>query len=121
MSWFEPLSALDAVFLNIEDRNAHMHVGSVSVFEGRPPAYLDLIAHIASRLDRVPRYRQRLAFVPLGLGRPAWVDESELDLEYHVRHTALPSPGGEEALKRLAARLFAQRLDRDKPLWELWL
>lgn len=121
MSWFERLSALDAMFLDVEDRSAHMHVGSVSVFEGRPPAYRELLAHIASRLDRVPRYRQRLAFVPLGLGRPAWIDESELDLEYHVRHTALPAPGGDEALKRLSARLFAQRLDRDKPLWELWL
>lgn len=121
MSWFERLSALDAMFLDIEDRAAHMHVGSVSVFEGRPPAYQDLVAHIASRLDRVPRYRQRLLFVPFHLGRPVWVDESELDLEYHVRHTALPPPGDEEALKRLAARLFAQRLDRDKPLWEMWL
>jgi diacylglycerol O-acyltransferase len=96
-------------------------VGAVAIFEGKAPAYRDLIALIASRLDRAPRYRQRLAFVPLGLGRPVWIDDANLDLEYHVRHTALPPPGGAEPLKKLAARIFAQRLDRDRPLWELWL
>ena len=79
------------------------------------------MGHIASRLDRAPRYRQRISFVPLQLGRPVWIDDDHLDLEYHVRHTALPPPGGPEPLKRLAARVFAQRLDRDRPLWELWL
>jgi diacylglycerol O-acyltransferase len=121
VAWSERLSGLDATFLYLEDRTAHMHVGGVLVFEGRAPAYRDLLALVASRLHRVPRYRQRLAFVPLHLGRPVWVDDSDLDLEYHVRHTALPPPGGEEQLKKLAGRLFAQRLDRDKPLWELWL
>jgi diacylglycerol O-acyltransferase / wax synthase len=121
MSWYERLSGLDAMFLYIEERTAHMHVGAVAIFEGKAPAYRDLIALIASRLDRAPRYRQRLAFVPLGLGRPVWIDDANLDLEYHVRHTALPPPGGAEPLKKLAARIFAQRLDRDRPLWELWL
>jgi len=121
MTWFERLSGLDAMFLYIEDRTAHMHVGAVAVFEGRAPAYRDLLALIASKLERVPRYRQRLSFVPFDLGRPVWIDDPHLDLEHHVRHTALPPPGGEEPLKRLAGRLFGQPLDRDKPLWELWL
>ena len=121
MVWSERLSSLDAMFLYIEERTAHMHVGAVAVFEGRAPAYRDLLALIASKLDRAPRYRQRLSFVPLGLGRPVWIDEANLDLEYHVRHTALPPPGGLEPLKKLAARVFAQRLDRDRPLWEVWL
>ncbi len=122
MSWFERLTALDAGFLDIEqgERAAHMHVGLVAVFEGPSPSYRDLLAFIASRLDRVPRYRQRLRFVPFGQGRPVWVDESDFDLEHHVRHTALPPPGGESELRALAGRLFAQRLDRDKPLWEIW-
>ncbi|MCK6549771.1 wax ester/triacylglycerol synthase family O-acyltransferase [Myxococcota bacterium] len=118
--WFERLSSLDATFLWFEDRTAHMHVGAVAVFEGKPPRYQDLCALIESRLDRVPRYRQRLMMVPFQAGRPVWVDESHFELEYHVRHTALPAPGGLEQLQKLAGRLFAQRLDRDKPLWELW-
>jgi WS/DGAT/MGAT family acyltransferase len=121
MTWSQRLGGLDAMFLYIEDRTAHMHVGAVAVFEGKPPDYADLVGHIASRLDRAPRYRQRLAFVPFQLGRPVWIDDDNLDLEYHVRHTALPAPGGPEPLKRLAARVFSQRLDRDRPLWELWL
>ncbi|HET7752973.1 MAG TPA: wax ester/triacylglycerol synthase family O-acyltransferase [Anaeromyxobacteraceae bacterium] len=121
MTWRERLSNLDAMFLDLEDRAAHMHVGSVSIYEGSTPPYDELVALIASRLDRVPRYRQRLAFVPLGLDRPSWVDDPDLDLEYHVRHTALPPPGGAEPLKRLAGRVFGQQLDRGKPLWEMWL
>src|SRR6185436_13663332 len=91
------------------------------VFDGPAPAYDDLVAHLVSRLDLVPRYRQRLAFVPLGQGRPVWVDDPHFNLRYHVRHTALPEPGTEEQLKLLAGRVFSQRLDRDKPLWEMWV
>jgi WS/DGAT/MGAT family acyltransferase len=115
------LSALDASFLHLEDASAHMHVASVMLFEGDPPAYSDLIEAIERRLHLVPRYRQRLAFVPLGQGRPKWVDDPHLNLRYHVRSTALPSPGSEEQLKALAGRVFSQQLDRDKPLWEIWL
>src|SRR5688572_30532593 len=104
MSWFERLTHLDATFLYIEDRTAHMHVGGISVFQGPAPTYQQLINHIASRLDRVPRYRQRLAFVPFELGRPVWVDDSDFDLTYHIRHTALPAPGGLKELKALAGR-----------------
>ncbi len=121
MTWFERLSGLDAVFLYVEDATAHMHVGAVAVFEGTAPTYRELLRHIGSRLHRLPRYRQRLAFVPFELGRPVWVDEPDLDLEHHVRRVALPSPAGDEELKALAGRLFAERLDRQRPLWELWL
>ena len=119
--WYERLSTLDSLFLELEDRTAHMHVGAVAIFEGPPPPYQDLLALIEARLENVPRYRQRVMFVPFKQGRPVWIDEAHFDLEYHVRHTALPAPGGEEELKRLVARLFSQALDRDKPLWELWL
>src|SRR2546427_1462422 len=120
-TWYERLSTLDSLFLELEDRTTHMHVGAVAVFEGPPPPYRDLLALIEARLEYVPRYRQRVQFVPFKQGRPVWVDESQFDLEYHVRHTALPAPGGEDELKRLAGRLLSQALDRDKPLWELWL
>jgi diacylglycerol O-acyltransferase len=115
------LSALDASFLHLEDGSAHMHVASVLVFDGDPPPYDDLLQAIESRLHLVPRYRQRLASVPLGQGRPLWVDDPHLNLRYHVRATALPSPGSEEQLEALAGRVFSQSLDRDKPLWEMWL
>ncbi len=118
--WYERLTALDATFLHLEDRSAHMHVGGLVLVEGKPPSYREVLSLIESRLHQVPRYRQRLMTVPFGQGRPVWVDESQFDLEYHVRHTALPAPGGMEQLKKLAGRLLSQALDRDKPLWELW-
>src|SRR5712691_12836342 len=120
-TWYERLTTLDAMFLELEDRTSHMHVGAVALFEGPPPPYRDFLALIEARLEDVPRYRQRIMTVPLKQGRPVWIDETQFDLEYHVRHTALPSPGGEEELKRLVGRLFSQALDRDKPLWELRL
>jgi diacylglycerol O-acyltransferase / wax synthase len=115
------LTGLDASFLHLEDGAAHMHVAGVMIFEGSPPPYDDLLEAIERRLGLVPRYRQRLAFVPLGQGRPKWVDDPHLNLRYHVRSTALPVPGSEQQLKDLAGRVFAQQLDRDKPLWEIWL
>jgi WS/DGAT/MGAT family acyltransferase len=116
------LTALDTAFLHLEDHStAHMHVASVMVFEGRAPTPQELTEHVLSRLHLVPRYRQRLAYVPLDQGRPLWVDDPHFNPLYHIRHTALPGPADEEALKRLAGRLFSQRLDRSKPLWEIWL
>jgi diacylglycerol O-acyltransferase / wax synthase len=115
------LTGLDSSFLHLERGPAHMHVASVSLFEGPAPDYDDFRAHIESRLHLVPRFRQKLRFVPFGQGRPRWVDDPRFNLEYHVRHTALPEPGSEEQLKTLAARIFSQRLDRSKPVWELWL
>jgi len=98
-----------------------MHVASVMLFEGDPPPYDELLEGIERRLHLVPRYRQRLANVPLGQGRPKWVDDPHLNLRYHVRSTALPAPGSEAELRALAGRVFSQQLDRDKPLWEIWL
>jgi diacylglycerol O-acyltransferase / wax synthase len=115
------LSAVDASFLAQEGRASHMHVGAVLLFEGPPPAYEELIAHVQSRLHLVPRYRQKLAFPRFEMGRPLWIDDPRLNIEYHVRHTALPAPGSVEELRMLAGRIFSQRLDRSKPLWEMWL
>jgi diacylglycerol O-acyltransferase / wax synthase len=115
------LSAVDASFLAQEGPNTHMHVGAVTIFEGPPPTYEDFTNHLRSRLHLVPRYRQRLAVPPLETGRPLWVDDPSFNLEYHVRHTALPSPGSDEQLRALAARIHSQQLDRSKPLWEMWI
>ena len=115
------LSAVDAGFLAQEKPNTHMHIGGLAIFEGEPPGLDEFLAHIESRLHLVPRYRQKLAVPPLETGRPLWVDDPTFNLAYHVRHTALPEPGDEEALLALAGRVFSQRLDRSKPLWELWL
>jgi diacylglycerol O-acyltransferase / wax synthase len=98
-----------------------MHVGAILIFEGPPPAYEDFLEHVRSRMHLVPRFRQKLAFPPVETGRPFWVDDPHFHLAYHVRHSALPSPGSEEQLRNIAGRLFSQGLDRSKPLWELWL
>src|SRR3954462_10054664 len=115
------LTGLDASFLHLEDDAAHMHVAAVMTFDGEPPHIDEVAEGIGARLHLVPRYRQKLAFVPFGQGRPRWVDDPHFNLRYHVRHTALPEPGTEDQLKRLAGRVFSQRLDRDKALWEMWV
>lgn len=115
------LSSLDASFLSNETSSSHMHVGATLIFEGPPPAYDDFLDHVRSRQDLVPRFRQKLYFPPFEAGRPLWVDDPSFNLTYHVRHTALPSPGSEEQLRRLTGRVFSQQLDRSKPLWEMWL
>jgi diacylglycerol O-acyltransferase / wax synthase len=115
------LSATDASFLTNESSSSHMHVGAVLIFEGPPPRYEDFLDHVRSRLDLVPRFRQKLVFPPFEAGRPLWVDDPAFNLSYHVRHTALPSPGSEGQLRRLTGRIFSQALDRSKPLWEMWL
>jgi diacylglycerol O-acyltransferase / wax synthase len=120
-SHLDRLTSIDASFLSNESSSSHMHVGAVLVFEGPPPRYEDFLDHVRSRLEQVPRFRQKLTFPPLEAGRPLWIDDSAFNLTYHVRHTALPSPGSEEQLRRLTGRVFSQRLDRSKPLWELWL
>jgi len=122
MSNPDRLTGLDSAFLHLEDHGtAHMHVASVMVFEGPAPSYEELVEHILSRLHLVPRYRQRLAFVPLDQGRPVWTDDPHFNPKYHIRHTGLPRPEDEAELKQLAGRIFSQRLDRSKPLWEMWL
>jgi diacylglycerol O-acyltransferase / wax synthase len=117
----ERLTSVDASFLTNESGSSHMHIGGILIFEGPPPRYVDLVEHVRGRLDKVPRFRQRLVVPPLEAGRPLWADDVNFNLSYHIRHTALPEPGGEAQLKRLAARVFSQQLDRSKPLWEMWL
>ncbi|HYV16886.1 MAG TPA: wax ester/triacylglycerol synthase family O-acyltransferase [Conexibacter sp.] len=114
------LTAVDASFLHQENAISHMHIGAVTIFEGPPPRFVAVLEHIRSRLHLVPRYRQKLAYPPLETGRPLWVDDPTFNLEYHVRHSALPAPGTEQQLHRLAARISSQQLDRSKPLWECW-
>jgi diacylglycerol O-acyltransferase len=115
------LSSTDASFLTQETSASHMHVGAILIFEGPPPTYDDLLEHISSRLHLVPRFRQKLAFPPFASGRPFWIDDPNFNLGYHVRHSALPSPGSRDQLRNMVARVFSQQLDRTKPLWELWL
>src|SRR5438270_228697 len=115
------LTSIDASFLHQEGPASHMHIGGVLIFKGPPPAFEDLLDHVRGRLHLVPRYRQKLVNPPLESGRPLWVDDPSFNLEYHVRHAALPSPGSEEQLFLLVGRIASQRLDRSKPLWECWL
>ncbi|MFN2426981.1 MAG: wax ester/triacylglycerol synthase family O-acyltransferase [Candidatus Binatia bacterium] len=127
MSTYSRLSALDRSFLDIEDRNTHMHVGATCVFEVGPLRGADggidierVRAYVESRLHLIPRYRQHIARVPIE-GHPVWVDDDQFDIRYHVRHLCLPRPGCERELKRLAGWINSQQLDRGKPLWELWV
>ena len=115
------MSPLDAMFLHVEDGVSHMHIASVLTLEGPAPSYADFVSMLSGRLSLVPRYRQVVRFVPFQLGRPVWVDDPHFNLEYHVRHTALPTPGTWVQLQELTARIFSQQLDRSKPLWEMWL
>ena len=115
------LSSTDVSFLANESSASHMHVGGILIFEGPPPSYEDMRDHVLSRLHLVPRFRQKLAYPPAQTGRPFWIDDPSFNIEYHVRHSALPAPGSEEQLRRTAGRVFSQQLDRSKPLWELWL
>ena len=115
------LSSTDASFLHQEGPASHMHIGGVLIFQGPPPDFADFVNHVRSRLHLVPRYRQKLATPPLETGRPLWVDDPDFNIEYHIRHTALPPPGSEEQLFLLASRIASQQLDRAKPLWENWL
>ncbi len=115
------LSPQDASFLHVENDVNHMHIASVAIFEGPPPPYDEIVEMVASKLHRVPRYRQRVHFVPLDLGRPVWVDDPHFNIRYHIRHTAMPAPGSEEQLRNLVGRVMAQQLDRSKPLWEMWV
>jgi diacylglycerol O-acyltransferase / wax synthase len=115
------LTPIDASFLHQEGPTSHMHVGGLTIVEGPPPSMEDFLEQIRRRLHLVPRYRHKLAHTALDSGRPVWIDDPNFNLEYHVRHTALPAPGDSEALRSLTARVFSQQLDRSKPLWEMWL
>jgi WS/DGAT/MGAT family acyltransferase len=115
------LTSIDASFLAQERDGSHMHIGGVLLFAGDAPEKAELAGYIESRLHLVPRYRQKLSFPRFEMGRPLWVDDPSFNIGYHVRHTALPAPGSVEQLRLLVSRIFSQRLDRSKPLWELWM
>ncbi|HEX6312643.1 MAG TPA: wax ester/triacylglycerol synthase family O-acyltransferase [Acidimicrobiia bacterium] len=124
---YDRLSALDSSFLHLERLETPMHVGALSVFEGS--SFFDDAGHfrladvrelVASRLHLIPRFRKRLRHVPGDLGRPIWVDDDRFDIGYHVRLTALPTPGTRAQLVALTERIQAGLLDRSRPLWELW-
>jgi WS/DGAT/MGAT family acyltransferase len=123
----ERLSALDQSFLALEEGSSHMHIGAVSVFEAGPLKTpgggidIDRIMRLMETgIHRIPRYRQRLAWIPM-FDHPVWIDDPRFNLAYHIRHTQLPHPGDDRLLKRLAGRLMSQQLDRGKPLWEMWI
>ncbi len=115
------MSPIDSSFLHIENDKTPMHIGGVSIFEGPPPPFEQLRKMVEGKLGLVPRYRQKVRFVPLAAGPPIWVDDPHFSLDYHLRHTAIPAPGGELELRQMAARVFSGALDRNKPLWELWV
>ena len=118
------LSALDTGFLELETPTQHMHVGGVFIFRPGPSSTFTFERFqrlVRSRLHLVPRYRQKLAASPLRLAHPTWVDDPHFDIAYHVRHAALPRPGGEDQLLEYAGRILSRPLDRDRPLWELYV
>ncbi|MHB8243084.1 MAG: wax ester/triacylglycerol synthase domain-containing protein, partial [Solirubrobacteraceae bacterium] len=115
------MSAIDSSFLHIENDSTPMHIGGVSIFAGPAPPFEDLRKMVEGKLGLVPRYRQKVRFVPLAVGPPAWVDDPHFSLSYHLRHTAVPAPGSDVQLRQMASRIFSQHLDRNKPLWELWV
>ena len=117
----ERMSTLDAGFFFAEHANVPMHLGALAVFEGPAPSYQELAGLYAAKLSRVPRYRQVVRTVPLQLFRPAWADDEHFDIGYHLRHAAVPKPGRAAQLHRLAGQIYAQPLDRSRPLWEAWL
>jgi len=125
--YYERLSAMDTSFLILEKPWSPLHVSATLIYEGGPMIKenggIDIAAYrdaTESVLDRIPRYRQKLDWIPF-VGHPVWVDDPEFNLDYHVRHTSLPRPGSDEQLKKLSARIMAQPLDHSKPLWEAWV
>ncbi|GFG72885.1 WS/DGAT/MGAT family O-acyltransferase [Mycobacterium botniense] len=117
------LSASDASFYRLENTATPMYVGSLAILR-RPRtglSYETLLATVEQRLPQVPRYRKKVREVMLGLGRPVWIDDGDFDITYHVRRSALPSPGSDEQLHDMIAQLAARPLDKSRPLWEMYL
>ena len=117
------LSASDASFYHLEDTPTPMYVGSLSILR-RPKAglsYETLLRTVEQPLPQIPRYRQKERKVTLGLARPVWIDDPDFDITYHIRRSALPSPGSDDQLHELIARLASRPLDRSRPLWEMYL
>jgi len=117
----ESMNSQDAALLDAEDEINHMHIATIAVFEGPAPSADEIERIISARLDRVPRYRQRVRFVPFDLGPPVWIDDDRFDLNYHIRSTALPQPGSDDQLHTVVGRVMSRTLDRTRPLWEVWI
>jgi len=124
---YERLSAQDNSFLLVESPKHHMHVASTLIYDAGPLRTKEggidferIKAATEGYLHRIPRYRQKLHFIPIERSA-VWVDDRHFSLDYHVRHAALPKPGSDEQLRRLASRIMAMPLDRARPLWETWI
>jgi WS/DGAT/MGAT family acyltransferase len=115
------LSASDMSSLLAERGPIHVHVGGTVIVAGRPPPFERVLAHVDARLGLVPRFRQRVTKVPVGLANPVWSDDSRFDLSWHVRHTALPKPGTLTQLRDLVGRIMSEPLDFTRPLWQIYL
>lgn len=117
------LTPLAAAFLDAEDEDsrASLAIGSLAIFEGPPPPFEEFVRSIEGRLPLIPRYRQKLRTVPFDLAPPAWVEDPDFDVRWHIRHTALPAPGGHDEIGQLMSRVMTRRMDRNRPLWECWL
>jgi WS/DGAT/MGAT family acyltransferase len=119
------LTAMDAQFLYMERPTAHMHVGGISVLDPStkldgPLVFDDLKAHVLRRLHLVPRFRQKVVFLPFNVGRPMWTDDTRFDIDFHMRRASIPSPGGHKELADFVQRVHSRPLDRTKPLWEIY-
>ena len=117
----ESLSAQDAAFLFAESACSHMQIAAVATFEGPVPSQDELSAMVDAKLDRLPRYRQIVRMMPFDVSEPYWIDDPDFDLAYHLRRTALPRPGSAQELQNLVGRVMSQKLDRTRPLWEMWV
>ena len=117
------MNPLDAAFLEAEDEEpgVSLAIASIAVFEGPAPAHAEFRDALAGRLPLIPRYRQKARQLPWDLGAPVWLDDPDFDLDYHLRRTALPAPGGDAELATLMGRVMSARLDRARPLWEYWV
>ena len=120
------LSGADAMFLQFEHGNNFMHVASLAIYDpatapGGGVRFKDILRFFASRLEEFPQFRRRLVMLPLSLDRPYWIEDSGFDVEFHVRHIALPQPGDWRQLCIQVARLHSRPLDRSKPLWEAYV
>ena len=126
MTGAQKMSPLDASFLHLETRYTHMHIGGAAVFERSPlgsgeKLHQAIVRAIEPRLDLMPRYRQKVAFLPLSLDTPVWIDDAEFDIDNHIVRAALPRPGGDRELQQFIARVFSRQLDRRRPLWEMYI
>ena len=116
-----PLSSSDMSSLLAERGPIHVHVGGTIILEGKPPPFDELVEHVGKRLTLVPRFRQKVTQIPLGLDNPVWADDPNFDLRWHVRHSALPGPGSIGQLKEFVGRVMSQPLDFSRPLWQVYL